>query len=134
VGIGLAAAVIVVVWANRPGAPPPDNGPTVVIVPGPNQATVAVAPQKPLGEAVSEARDAIVLLTKRTATEPGERIGRLLPSPTLSDGPDTSEELQPLADARTGAARSMEPIRESARRAVNFFLRTADPPDRTPQP
>ena len=40
------------------------------------------------------------------------------------------EGLEPLADARTGAARSVEPIRDSARRAVNFFLRAADPPSR----
>jgi hypothetical protein len=35
-----------------------------------------------------------------------------------------------LADARTGAAKSVEPLRNSARRAVNLFLRAADPPNR----
>jgi hypothetical protein len=135
VGAAVTAGVLVAVWANRPRPElPPDTGPVVVAVPAPNQEPVAAVPQKPLGETVSEARDAIVLLTKRTATEPGERIGRLLPDATLRNDPDASDELQPLAGARTGAARSVEPIRESARRAVNFFLRAADPPDRAPQP
>ena len=42
--------------------------------------------------------------------------------------PEPDERLEPLADARTGATRSMEPFAESARRAVNFFLKAADPP------
>ena len=135
VGAALAAGVLVVIWANRPRPEvPTQDGPDLVVAPGPTPEPVAAAPQKPLGESVSEARDAIVLLTKRTATEPGERIGKLVPTLKPAEGPDTSDELQPLADARTGAARSVEPIRESARRAVNFFMRTADPPDRAPQP
>jgi hypothetical protein len=131
-GLALAASLLVVVLVNRPRpGPAPDDSRLVVVVPGPNQDVATATPEKPLGEAVSEARDAIVQLTKRTATEPGERIGRLLPSPpTLPGGPDAGDELQPLADARTGAARSVEPIRQSARRAVYFFLRTSEPPDR----
>ncbi|HKB03498.1 MAG TPA: hypothetical protein VKD90_14845 [Gemmataceae bacterium] len=135
VGAALAAGILVVIWANRPRPEvPPGNGPEIVEVPAPTPEPIAATPPKPLGTSVSEARDAIVLLTKRTATEPGERIGRLVPTLTPAEDPDTSDELQPLADARIGAARSVEPIRESARRAVNFFMRAADPPDRAPQP
>lgn len=132
-GAALAASVLVVVLMNRPHPAPTPGGEAVAVVPAPKQDVVARAPEKPLGEAVSEARDAIVLLTKRTATEPGERIGRLLPNPTLPAAADQSDELQPLADARSGAARSVEPIRQSARRAFNFFLKAAEPQDRAEQ-
>jgi hypothetical protein len=129
-GMALAASVVIVVLANRPRpAPTPEPGP-VAVVPGPNPEVAVAVPPKPLSEAVSEARDAIVRLTKRTTTEPGERIGRLLPNPTLKGAEDDGDQLQPLADARSGAARSMDPIRQSARRAVNLFLRAAEPPDR----
>lgn len=133
-GAALAASVLVV-WLARPprAVNPPDNGNAVAAVPPPradDPAPHPAAPQKPLGEAVSEARDALVTLTRRTTSEPGERIGWLIPAPKLSNGPEAGDELQPLADARTGAARSVEPIRDSARRAVNFFIRAADPPDR----
>jgi hypothetical protein len=86
-------------------------------------------PQKPLGDAVAEARDALVALSKRTATETRDRSALLIPPTKLPDMPEPDERLEPLADARTGAARSVEPIAASARRAVNFFLRAAaDPP------
>jgi hypothetical protein len=100
-------------------------------MPAPKANEVALTPpQKPLGESVTEARDAFVTLTVRTATEPRDRITQLLPEPKLADRPDMVEGLEPLADARSGAARSVEPIRDSALRAVNFFLKAADPPHR----
>ena len=54
----------------------------------------------------------------------------LFPNPKLKDMPEPGEGLEPLADARAGAAKSVEPIRTSARRAFNLFLRAADPPNR----
>jgi hypothetical protein len=130
-GTVLAASVLVIVVASRPRPESaPDQVPIVVVAPGPNPDVAATAPQKPLGEAVSEARDAIVQLTRRSTSEPGERIGRLLPNPTLPEGPEAGDDLQPLADARAGAARSVDPIRQSARPAMNLFLRAAEPPDR----
>jgi hypothetical protein len=137
VAVALAASVLVVVFATRPwGEPTPEPEPSVAYVPPPAGPTAPdETPQgRPLGEAVSEARDALVSLTRRTANEPGERVGQLLPTPKLPDGPDAGADLQPLADARTGAARSVEPITDSARRAMNFLLRAADPPDRGTQP
>jgi hypothetical protein len=135
VGVALAASVLAAVLVIRPGPEPgPEPAPTVALVPPDPEPNPPTAPTRPLGEAVGEVRDALVQLTSRTANGPRERIGPLLPAPRMPGGPDTTDDLRPLADARTGAARSVEPIAESARRAVNFFLRAADPPDRASQP
>ena len=127
VGIALAAAVLIAVFAV--GAPDQTvtETRTVAVVPPPR---VDPTPTRPLGESVSEARDAIVDLTRRAASETRDTPA-LLPSPTLTTNvPDATEGLEPLVDARTGAARSVEPLRNSARRAMNLFLRAADPPNR----
>jgi len=44
--------------------------------------------------------------------------------------PDAGAGLEPLADARAGAARSVEPLPTSARRALTLFLRAAAPPNK----
>jgi len=134
-GLALAASVVIAVVVLRPSGPVhPDPGPTIVQVPPPKvEPEPRVAPQKPLGDSVSEAREAFVSLTRRTATEPRDRISQLLPDPKMPENPDTTEGLEPLADAGTGAARSVEPLRDSAGRAVNFFLRAASPPSRNVQ-
>jgi hypothetical protein len=130
VGTALAASVLAAVIITRPRPGPVPDAAPIVVTPGATQDMAASRPEKPLGEAVSEAREAIVQLTRRTTSEPGERIGWFLPNPTLPQGPDPGDDLQPLDDARRGAARSVDPIRQSARRAVNLFLRAAEPPDR----
>jgi hypothetical protein len=89
--------------------------------------SVGPPPARPLGEAVAEARDALVSLTRRTADETRATSVALVPSPKLADAPPADEGLAPLADAQAGAARSVEPIKTSARRALNLFLRAADP-------
>jgi hypothetical protein len=128
VGAAIAASVVVAIIAFRPPpAPTPEQG--VAIVPAPKVDPPQPAPAKSLGESVSEARDAIVSLTNR-AVETKDRSARLLPNPQMPDTPDVGERLEPLADARTGAARSVEPIGDSARRAFNLFIRAADPPQR----
>jgi hypothetical protein len=106
----------------------------VVVAPPPKvDPEPPVVPHKPLGDSVSEAKDAFVSLTMRTATEPRDRISQLLPDPKMPESPDKTEGLEPLADAGNGAARSVEPLRDSAGRAVNFFLRAASPPSRNVQ-
>jgi hypothetical protein len=131
--------VVIVIVALRPGPAPnptpspnvsPDPAPIVLNPPSKPDDQSAVAKAKPLGESVSEAADAIVTLTRRTAAEPKERITILLPEPRLAGPGQPDERLDPLADAGTGAARSVEPLKDSARRAINFFVRTADPPSR----
>jgi hypothetical protein len=129
-GLALAASVAIAVVVLRPPQPVTPEPAPLVVVPTPRDEVALAPPQKPLGESVSEARDAIVTLTRRTTTEPRDRFTRLLPEPKLGERPDAGEGLEPLADARTGAARSVEPIRDSAMRAVNFFLKAADPPSR----
>jgi hypothetical protein len=128
-GLALAASIVIAVVKFQPTQ-------TVESVPGP----VAVAPKvdrqiadgptKPLGESVSEARDAIVSLANRTATETRDQSTRLMPTPKMPEPPAGDDRLEPLAEARTGAARSVEPIRDSARRAINFFARAAEPSQR----
>ncbi|HEX3147909.1 MAG TPA: hypothetical protein VHR66_07480 [Gemmataceae bacterium] len=126
VGMGLAASALVAVVLLEPPPQTIRETHAVALVP-PKNDTVAT---KPLGASVNEARDAIVSLTKRTATETRDTSTGLIPNPKLKDMPDPGEGLEPLADARSGAARSVEPIKSSARRAMNLFLRAAEPPNR----
>jgi hypothetical protein len=131
VALALAASIVVAVvgfWPSGPPAPPEQNS-VVVAPPAPGPAPSPEGP-KPIGDAVAEARDALVTLTKRTAAETRDGSAWLLPSPKMPELPDTGEHLEPLADARTGAARSVEPVASSARRAVHFLLGAADPPSR----
>lgn len=118
-GLSLAASLLVGVFAVRSRV----DAQTVE-----EKSYTLAPPAKPLGDAMAEARDALVALSKRTANETRDRSILLIPPAKLPDMPGADERLEPLADARTGAARSVEPIAASARRAVNFFLRAADTP------
>ena len=125
-GAALAASIVVAAITLQPAPQSVTESPSVAVVPPRDEP----APTRPLGEAVSEARDALVSLTRRTAAETRDTSTSLIPSPRLPDMPDTGDGLEPLADAQAGAARSVEPIRASARRALNLFLRAADPPNK----
>jgi hypothetical protein len=126
----LAASVVVAIVVFRPPAPAPEPSP-VAVVPAPKVEPPAPpeSTAKPLGDSVAEAREAIAALTRR-AVETSDQSARLLPRPGMPETPDVGDRLEPLADARSGAARSVEPIGSSARRAFNLFIRAADPPDR----
>jgi hypothetical protein len=123
----LAASVLVVVVLARPNQQVDLRPGPVALIPAPKSAEL---PTKPIGESVSEARDAIVSLTKRTAAETRDRSVQLVPNAKLPEGPGADDRLDVLADARVGASKSVEPMRDSARRAFNFILRAADPPAR----
>jgi hypothetical protein len=123
--VALAASVLVAVFVLQPAPQTITEVRTVARLPEPKQ-----SPQRKLGESVSEARDAIVALTRRTADETRETSSTLIPNPKLGNMPDTGEGLSPLADAQAGAVRSVEPLTSSARRALNLFLRAADPPNK----
>lgn len=123
----LAASVLVAVLTIRPSPQTISERPSVAGLP---RAKDEPVPNKPLGEAVSEARDALVSLTRRTATETRQTSAGLIPSPKMPDMLDTGDGLEPLADAQVGAARSVDPIKMSARRALNLFMRAADPPNK----
>lgn len=133
-GVTLAASVLIFVMAFRPREPESQIVSVAVALPPKVDPKRPVEPKKPLGDSVNEAREAIVKLTKRTANETRDQSVKLLPDPNLANGPDAGEGLEPLADARSGAAKSVEPMRSSAKRAFNLFIRAADPPDRRPQP
>jgi hypothetical protein len=126
-GAALAASILVAAVALRPAPQTISESRSVAARP---RGADAAGGTKPLGEAVTEARDALVSLTRRTAAETRDTSTSLIPSPRLPDMPDTGDGLEPLADAQAGAARSVEPIRTSARRALNLFLRAADPPNK----
>lgn len=131
VGVALAASVVIAVVVMRPPQSKQEVR-SVAIAPAKRIEPSApkVDPPRPLGDSMNEARDAIVSLTKRTATETRDQSAMLVPKPKMPEPPAPGGAMEPLADARAGAERSVEPIRNSARRALNFFARAADPPQR----
>jgi hypothetical protein len=126
-GAALAASILVAAVSFQPSRQTITETRSVASLPRPKDDAERV---KPLGEAVSEARDALVSLTRRTANETRATSVALVPDPKLPNVPDSGDGLDPLADAQVAAARSVEPIRTSARRALNLFLRAADPPNK----
>jgi len=127
----LAACVLVAVFAFRKDEVPDPGTGVVAILPAPKPDPLPkIEPKKPLGESMSEARDAIVNLTIRTANETKDQSNRLAATPKMPTAKNPGEGLEPLADVRTGASRSVEPVQNSAKRAFNFLIRAADPPDR----
>jgi hypothetical protein len=128
VGLALAASVFFAVVALQPPAQAITETRTIARLPGPKDTGI---PQKPLGTSVLEARDAIVALTRRAAAETRETSATLMPNPKFGALPTAGDGLDPLADARAGAARSVEPLTHSARRALNLFLRAAEPSNKS---
>src|SRR5262249_27722884 len=125
-GLALAASIMLAGGKFQPTQ-------TVVSVPGPVAAAPKGEPQnangptKPPSQSGPEARDAIVSLASRTATETRDQSTKLIPTAKMPETPAGDDRLEPLAEARTGAARSVEPIRDSARRAISYFARAAEP-------
>ena len=127
----LAACVLVAVFSFRKDDVPDPGTGAVAILPAPKPDPLPkVEPKKPLGESMSEARDAIVNLTIRRANETKDQSNRLVATPKMPAATNPGDGLEPLADVRTGATRSVEPVQNSAKRAFNFLIRAADPPDR----
>lgn len=127
VGGAIAASIMAAVIAVLPTSQTVTERPSSASIRRPNEEPVA---SKPLGDTVVEARDALVSLTRRTATDTRDNSVGLIPNPKLPEMPGTSDGLEPLAEAQSGAARSVEPITTSARRALSVFLRAADPPNK----
>ncbi len=79
-------------------------------------------------ESVDEAKKAVVALTTRTADEAVDRARRLLPSATTPPEPHpTKPPAQALREAGEGVSEGLEPVTNSARRAVDLFLRELPP-------
>lgn len=96
---------------------------------------VAPPASQDLRETVAEAGSAVVALTSRTADATVDQTRRLLPlmpTATLSQIDLTpSSPLEPATDSLrqtgTGVAAGFEPVTNSARRAVDLFLRDLPP-------
>jgi hypothetical protein len=90
------------------------------------------APPAPAGlrDSVSEAREAVVALTSRTADEALDRTLRWLPRLPGSAAPKADDLLGPvrtLRGASAGVTSGLAPVTQSARRAVDLFLRDLPP-------
>jgi Putative zinc-finger len=125
--VALAAGVLLmlIMGRSRPPDPPP----------APNPPPVAVAPAEPdrppesLRDSMAEAGSAVVDLTRRTADETVGQGRLLLPvvvaQAERSDGGRPGPMDPPLRSLRTagqGVSSGLEPIADSARRAVDLFF------------
>lgn len=129
-GLALAASLFLVVGlalrrpqtGERVEAPPPPPPPAVVTPEAPP------TPRPSLGESVAEATSAVASLTRRAADETVEGSRALLPPMPLpsADDPLTTAFEPPaesLREAGHGVATGLQPVADSARRAVSLFLR-----------
>lgn len=115
------ALAVLAAYALRPsdsGPAPPPRGPVVRDDP----------PEPSLRDSVAEAQSAVASLTNRTLVESVEQTRLLWPvmAPPLPELPADPPALPPartLAEARHGVSLGLEPVADSARRAVNLFLR-----------
>jgi Putative zinc-finger len=124
VGLALAAGLLLAVGLLRRGGGPPVERPGRVAV---RRELPLSSLQKELGEA----GQAVVALTRRTADETVTRTRMLLPevplpapppvAPTAKVGPDAAE--QSLRDVGRSVTSGLEPVTNSARRALSLFLR-----------
>jgi hypothetical protein len=113
--------------------------PTEAMDTGRNVAKVLPAPKKQpapptLRETVVEAGGAVASLTNQTADEAVESTRWLVPrvSPTQLPEvklPDIEPPTGPLREAGEGVSAGLEPVTNSARRAVDLFLRELPPMD-----
>jgi hypothetical protein len=84
-----------------------------------------------LGESVAEARKAVVDLTSRTADEAVDRTRQWLPRLPEPTTPKAEDVLGPpvrtLRGAQASVTSGLAPVTDSARRAVDLFLRDLPP-------
>jgi len=137
VRIALAASVLMAVAAyafwprsTNVDTSTPQNEPIMA------ERSVKPAPSVPsLRDSVAEAGSAVVSLTRRKADDTVEQTRLLLampmPDPALDGTSTLQETLDPparsLREAGHGVTAGLEPVTNSARRAVNLFLRELPP-------
>jgi len=138
---GLAAAILVMAWAGNLWLPNhrPENAPQHIVENKDTKETKTPAPDEsptPLGQAVDEARDAVLALTERVAGETKEQAKLFIAAaPTDVSGltekvrnmgdPPMQEPLDPAAQslrqAGQGVSQGFQTVAGNARRAVDFF-------------
>lgn len=118
-GLAVAASVLLVAWTHF-SRPQTDHRPPVVHHGLPQPAV----PPVPVGRSLSEAGSALVSLTKKAADD---TLGPALNLFAAGDRPDRGREsppdVQPLADVPEAARAGLEPVANTAKRALNLFLR-----------
>jgi hypothetical protein len=129
--IAAAATVLLAVWFTFPAfrAPTPAGPPIVAKAPDPE----SPMPSVNLRDSVAQASSAMASLTTRTADETMAKTKALLPGvvePSLA-----KRNLPPPAPARSlrdtgeSVTAGLEPVADSARRAVSLFYRELPPMD-----
>jgi hypothetical protein len=130
----VAAALLFAVWQGLGG-----RAPTPAPVPGPIvQAPEPSPTPTSLRDSMAEASSAVASLTTRTADETVGKTKILLP---VVDSSLSKLDLPPSLDRSTGSLRQtgegvsagLEPVADSARRAVGLFLRELPPMDAAPK-
>jgi hypothetical protein len=137
----VAAALLIAVVAMRPWSPSgywqqwtsrPQPNPPVVVERNREQ----TAPPISVDGSLSEAKSMVVSLTRRTADETVEPTRKLLPIEAPASPLAVKDKLpkaiepatQSLEEIRQGASSGLEPMANSARRAINMFWREVTPP------
>jgi hypothetical protein len=101
----------------------------------PASASAARPPEAPhasttLRDSVDQAREAVVALTSRTAEEALGKTRRLLakvPDLSVAKGATIEPPVRTLREAGAGVTAGLAPLTDSARRAVDLFLRDLPP-------
>ncbi len=137
---GAAAAAAAVLLSSSPGrligeTPRPRRRPPKAPVPR----RVPEPPRPYPGESVEEAGSAVASLTSRTADETVAKTKGLIPvivDPSLGKfdlQPPLDPPARTLREAGEGVSSGLEPVADSARRAVGLFLRELPPMDAPPK-
>jgi hypothetical protein len=137
--LATAAAVLIVLglrFATRPGHLPAPV-PELAKATPPGSGTLATGPtdkrtSPPLRSAFQEVGEAVASFTTRTADEAMGQTRLLLPAVPGSslgklDFPTTEGPTRPLREAGKNLTASLDPVANSARRAVDLFLRDLSP-------
>jgi len=139
--VAAAATLLLAVWHAQVAAPRPSHGPDArPVAKAPDAPPVEPAPadRVTIQDSVTAAGSAVASLTTRTAGETVEKTKVLLPvvpDPSLSKL-DLPPALEPptrsLREAGEGVS-ALEPVADSARRAVGLFVRDLSPAEAAPK-
>src|SRR5437588_5872959 len=136
VGAALAASLLLAALGGYFWTRPGDTNPTPTSTNAPVANTTPVEPAAPpsIRDSVAEVGSAVASVTRRTADDTVEQARRLLPpmpTPALNESSVLEQSLEPparsLREAGQGVSAGFEPVTNSARRALDLFLREIPP-------